>query len=155
MFLLIGMLAVLVGYLIPQKSTVVGPYGAAGNPLVIIDREAIDYNQNLDIFKLIGVILFCTGGLTLAVALMIPSFLYRYCDDDGCREAAFFVQSGDAAGPLPTKCPLPTSAAVVPASEKLTGVQPTRKLDEVGTGSEEGSTVTPYLDSTAGMTVYY
>lgn len=108
----------------------------------VIDRQAIAYNYNLDACKLVGLILFCLGGLTLAVALMIPSFLYRYCDDDDDgrpEEGGFAVPiggggcRGDDPAAVRDKDPL---FMAVPSTERLTEVQPSRKQDEGGLGRE-------------------
>ncbi|ESO01902.1 hypothetical protein HELRODRAFT_161095 [Helobdella robusta] len=48
----------------------------------INEEMEAEVERNLEICKLVGLILFCFGGLTLAVALMIPSFLYRYLDEE-------------------------------------------------------------------------
>lgn len=122
LFLLIGIACVLIGYLLPQKPILVGMAGADKE---VIDRQAIIYNYYLDACKLVGLVLFCLGGLTLAVALMIPSFLYRYCDDE--RQEVMFSVGGNDGSPLLTKDPLKMS---VPATEKLIEIQPTRRIDE-------------------------
>lgn len=62
----------------------------------------------------------------LAMALMVPSFLYRYCDEEK-REPGFSVHTGYMGPGCGAKDPV---KAVVPASEKVTGVQPARKADE-------------------------
>jgi len=121
--LIVGTVAVLAGYLLPQKST---RLATLDNNKEVIDRDVIKYEQQLELCKLIGLIMFCTGGLTLAVALMVPSFLYRYCDDEK-REAPFSVQSGDVSQVCPAK---DTSKTVVPASARLAEIQPARKSYE-------------------------
>jgi hypothetical protein len=129
--LLVGTLAVLIGYLVPQRTVNVGYVDADHE---VIDLDAKQYNQYLDICKLVGLILFCGGGVALAMALMVPSFLYRYCDDER-REAAFSVQSGDVAPQCPVKDPM---KAAIPASARLTEIQPPRKADEAMLLGEEG-----------------
>lgn len=120
-FLVFGVIGVLVGYLVPQRPIIVG---AIGDNIKIMDKQAIPYNFNLDICKLVGLILFCIGGLTLTVALLFPSFFYHYCDDDR-RDGAFRV-SVDAM----EKAPLSPTDRNIPASSKLTNVQPERKNQE-------------------------
>lgn len=143
LFLLVGIVCVLVGYLLPQRPILVGMVGVDRE---VIDRQAIAYNYNLDACKLVGLILFCLGGLTLAVALMIPSFLYRYCDDDDDNdgrsdEGGFAVPIGgcrgadDSAAAYTDKDPL---FMTVPSTERLTEVQPSRKQDEAaGLGRDD------------------
>jgi len=121
--LVAGTVAVLTGYLLPQKPTRIA---TLDDDKEVIDRDVIKYDQQLGLCKLIGLILFSTGGLTLAVSLMVPSFLYRYCDDEK-REAPFSVQSGDVAPACPAK---DTSRTVVPAATRLAEIQPARKTYE-------------------------
>jgi hypothetical protein len=47
-----------------------------------IDHNAVSFNSTLDLCKLVGLILFCSGGIIFAMSLLFPSFLTNYCDDD-------------------------------------------------------------------------
>jgi len=122
-FLVFGIIGVLVGYLVPAKAVFVQ---SMANNIEIVDKEAISFNFNLDVCKLVGLILFCIGGLTLTVALLFPSLLYQYCDGGGLtmQDAAFRVR---VLGEEPIKSPMDRN---VPATSTLTGVQPDRKVDE-------------------------
>ena len=119
-FLIFGIIGVLVGYLVPQRPIFAGTYD---DKLEILDNQAVAFNFNLDVCKLVGLILFCIGGLTLAAALLFPSFLYHYCDDDR-REESFKIHVGETE---PLKSPV---EMVIPASSKVTEVQPLRKNQE-------------------------
>lgn len=119
-FLVFGIIGVLVGYLVPQRPIIVE---ATEDNIEIVDRQAIAFNFNLDVCKLVGLILFCIGGLTLTVALLFPSFLYQYCDDDR-RDTAIRVRLGEE---QPLKSPLEMT---VPATSKLSSVQPERRAEE-------------------------
>jgi len=123
-FLIFGIIGVLVGYLVPMRPIVVG---SLSENIEIVDREAISYNFNLDVCKLVGLLLFCVGGLTLTVALLFPSFLYQYFDDDidSRGNNSFKVRIRDE--PPTLKSPLEMA---VPACSKLSSVQPDRKSDE-------------------------
>lgn len=122
-FLVFGIIGVLVGYLVPAKTVFVE---SMANNIEIVDKEAISFNFNLDVCKLVGLILFCIGGLTLTVALLFPSLLYQYCDGSSLvmQDAAFRVR---VLGEEPIKSPVDRH---VPATSTLTGVQPDRKVDE-------------------------
>lgn len=121
-FLIFGIIGVLVGYLVPQKPIIVG---SIGQNIELINREAFAYNFNLDVCKLVGLVLFCVGGLTLTVALLFPSFLYNYCDDER-RDGAFRVSMLDPE----EKPPNSPVEMTVPATAQITGVQPERKQQE-------------------------
>lgn len=122
-FLVFGVVGVLVGYLVPQRPIIVG---AIGDNIKIMDKQAIPFNFNLDVCKLVGLILFCIGGLTLTVALLFPSFLYHYCGDDERRDQGAFRVTSE---PL-TKPPLSPLDRNIPVCSTLTNVQPDRKSQE-------------------------
>ena len=125
-FLIFGIIGVLVGYLVPQRPIVVG---SIADNIEIVDREAISFNFNLDICKLVGLILFCIGGLTLTVALLFPSFLHQYCEDDK-RDSSFWVSASPSEEKQPLRSPLEMS---IPYTSKVTSVQPGREEESLVT----------------------
>ena len=135
-FLIFGIIGVLVGYMVHQRPIIVGSYEDRSQNIEIIDRGAISFNFNLDVCKLVGLILFCIGGLTLTVALLFPSFLYQYCEDerrggDGSFKVSMMDQE---AAPLPVKSPIEMS---IPSTSNIKNVQPERKTDEALITNEE------------------
>ncbi|XP_050402177.1 neurensin-1 [Patella vulgata] len=120
--LLFGVIGILVGYLVPPKNHL--EKIDEDNDIAYVDRNAEAYNTTLDMCKLIGLILFCVGGMTLALSLLFPSFFSQYCEDDP-RDEAIKVPLRD--GEKPPLSPIEMS---VPVSAKLKGVQPTRKSPE-------------------------
>ncbi|XP_052777544.1 neurensin-1-like [Mya arenaria] len=119
--LVFGIIGILVGYLVPQKSIFlkVDEEHSEG----YVDRSAMTFNTTLDVCKLIGLILFCVGGMTLAMALLFPSFLTSYCDEDP-GEDNFNVRVEDEEAPL---SPVDMS---IPKSSKVKSVQPLRSVPE-------------------------
>lgn len=119
--LIFGILGILVGYLVPQKSifSKVDEENSEG----YVDRGAITFNTTLDVCKLIGLILFCIGGMTLAMALLFPSFLTSYCDEDPTDDN-FKVRLDEEAAPL---SPVEMS---IPKTAKVKSVQPLRSVPE-------------------------
>ncbi|KAL3869979.1 hypothetical protein ACJMK2_042598 [Sinanodonta woodiana] len=125
--LLFGIIGILVGYLVPQKSIFFKV--DSDNNHGYIDRAAMAFNTTLDVCKLIGLILFCVGGMTLAMALLFPSFLNSYCDED-VADDTFKVRLGEEEKP-----PLSPVEMTIPATSKVKGVQPTRTTPEsIATG---------------------
>lgn len=136
--LLFGVVGILVGYLVPPKTVVVGQNKP--KELWYIDTSAKSYNVTLDLCKLIGLILFCVGGLTLAMALLFPSFLTHYCGDDDEDEdpgdenlkvplrGPEDVEKGDGGGTA--KPPLSPTELTIPASSKVKSVQPVSKVPQ-------------------------
>jgi len=123
-FLVFGIIGVLVGYLVPMRPIIVG---SISENIEIVDREAISYNFNLDVCKLVGLLLFCVGGLTLTIALLFPSFLHQYFDDDIENRGDHSFKVRITEEPPMLKSPLEMS---VPACSKLSSVQPERKSEE-------------------------
>lgn len=119
--LIFGIIGILVGYLVPQKSIFfkVDEESSEG----YVDRSAMAFNTTLDVCKLIGLILFCIGGMTLAMALLFPSFLTSYCDEDPADDS-FHVKIDDE------EAPLSPVEMTIPKSSKVKSVQPLRSVPE-------------------------
>lgn len=113
--LVLGVLAILAGYFIPTKSII--RKGEVQENVGYVDEDAVRFNTTLDLLKLVGLILFCVGGILLAVALMFPTFMSNMCSDD-IGEEAIRIQSGEE------KPPLSPIEMTIPATSKVKGVQP-------------------------------
>ncbi|XP_033737266.1 neurensin-1-like [Pecten maximus] len=114
--LLFGMIGILVGYFVPQKPII--RKLIHGENVAMVDHRAMSYNAVLDLCKLVGLILFCTGGVLLASALLLPSILTSRCScEDDCDDA-IPVNLGEEPGP---KSPIEMT---IPATSKLKNVQP-------------------------------
>jgi len=96
-------------------------------PRLSDDAAAFDFK--LEICRMIGLTMFCAGGLILAVSLMVPTFCYRSYPSaldaaaDDASHPVIVDGSDSEAEPLPVK-------STVPATETLTEVQPAPKLGE-------------------------
>jgi len=119
-FLIFGVIGVLVGYLVPPKTEIVG---SSENNIEVLDTQALQFNENLDICKLVGVILFCIGGMTLTIALLFPSFLHQYCVEEHIESC--YKSSKNENHPI--KSPLDN---VIPSSACISSVQPVRYASE-------------------------
>ena len=120
-FLIFGIIGVLVGYLVPEREIILG---SVSDNEDIFDKSALSYNFNLNVCKLVGLILFCIGGLTLTVALLFPSFLYQYIDESR-RDGSFKVKVRGE-----TDVPSSPLEKNIPISGMVTNVQPERKANE-------------------------
>ncbi|XP_064626298.1 neurensin-1-like [Lineus longissimus] len=131
--LVFGIIGILVSFLIPQKVT----SHPAGDNIQKVDKAAIYFNYNLDICKLVSLIVFCVGGVTLTISLLFPSFLHHYCDYETKKgDEEFKVSLTD---PDPTKSPAMSS---IPATTKLKNIQPGSKNERehlLPQGSAEGT----------------
>lgn len=117
--LIIGLTGILVGYLVKRKPLIIG----TDETTAVVDKDAVFFNFNLDVVKLVGLVMFCIGGGTLAISLLVPSFLYNYCEDG--KDESFKVRIGDEERPLGS--PL---ERLIPANALWSNVQPNRKAGE-------------------------
>lgn len=120
--LVFGIIGILVGYLVPQKPIFfkVDEENSEG----YLDRNAITFNTTLDVCKLIGLILFCLGGITLAMALLFPSFMTSYCEEEITEENfKVNIESDETA-------PLSPVEMTIPKTSKVKSVQPLRTVPE-------------------------
>jgi hypothetical protein len=115
--LLFGIVGILVGYTVPRKSPVTKLN--EDKNLGYIDHNAVSFNSTLDLCKLVGLILFCSGGIIFAMSLLFPSFLTNYCDDD-VTEDSIRIPLADE------KTPLSPIEMSIPATSKVKSVQPNR-----------------------------
>jgi len=95
---------------------------------------------------MIGLTMFCAGGLILAVSLMVPTFFYRsypsLMDDARSQPVIVGAEGSDSDAEQAEVEPLPIKSAV-PATETLTEVQPPAKLGESAVVSD---TLIPFND---------
>ena len=151
--LLFGVIGILVGYLVPPRHVLIS-HSQSSSSLssssssssssgedydsgeAYVDEGAQEYNTTLDMSKLIGLILFCVGGVTLAMALLFPSFLTHHCLDEDLYEHEADLrdvtggyskhhhkkQGGDGGASL--------EQSTIPASAKVKEVQPTKKPEQ-------------------------
>lgn len=121
--LVFGIIGILVGYLVPEKPitfTKVDETKGKG----VLDHGAMAFNTTLDVCKMVGLILFCVGGVTLAMALLFPSFLTSYCEDDQTDDNFKVPLQGQDEPPL---SPVEMS---IPKTSQVKSVQPLRTLPE-------------------------
>ena len=151
--LLFGVVGILVGYLVPPKTVIVGENKPARE--WYIDTSAKSYNTTLDMCKLIGLVLFCVGGITLAMSLLFPSFLTHYCDDDPADDTMKVPLrgpedpeeggGGGGRGGGGAKPPLSPVEMTIPSTSKVKNVQPVAKTPQ-SVSSQPDSCTGTYKD---------
>jgi len=119
-FLLFGVIGVLVGYLVPPKQALVE---SSENNIEVLDTQALQFNANLDICKLVGLILFCIGGTTLTIALLFPSFLHQYCIEE--KHESIYKSSTCESHPIKS-----SMDDIIPTTTSISSVQPSRIATE-------------------------
>ena len=117
--LVFGVVSILLGYLVPPHQFLLK---IPGDSQAYVDTKAQVYNATLDMCKLTGLVLFCVGGATLAMALLFPSFLAHYCDEDPKEDAGIKVPMYDGESD--------PHQMVIPASSKVKNVQPEKKSQQ-------------------------
>ena len=128
--LLIGIVTIIAGFLTPPRPIVVAPDADVIAQRTNDDAAAFDFK--LEICRMIGLTMFCAGGLILAVSLMVPTFFYRSYPsavDEAASSHPVIVDTEGSDSELEQAAPLPIKSAV-PATETLKGVQPSTKLGE-------------------------
>jgi len=121
--LVFGVTGIVIGYLVPPKQTLIR--AADNKNQAYVNESAEEYNATLEQCQLVGLILFCVGGATLAMALLFPLFLTHYCDEDTKDDPGIKVplhdDTTDQVNPL---------QKVIPASSHVKSVQPEKKSQQ-------------------------
>ncbi|CAG7826668.1 unnamed protein product [Allacma fusca] len=110
---LLGAVAIVIGYAIPRQETVIG----RNDEYEVVDKDAVRFNRNLDICKLIGLAGFCSGGLVLVISLLAPTFTSSYWEDDPATEPFRVSLSSSLVYESEPKSP-------IPVTEKINCIQP-------------------------------
>lgn len=122
-----GALILLLGYLVPRKDVIVGYQ----EEIAIIDESAVAFNKNFEWFKILGLGVFCVGGLVLSTALLLPSLVGTSCFDEDADEATpFKVRIGRGRDEEESDSDDDHKAGI-PATETVKGVQPRREEEAV------------------------
>ncbi|KFP85000.1 PREDICTED: neurensin-1 [Apaloderma vittatum] len=120
-FMLIGLMVLVVGFLVPPKIEALGK-----DDFVVVDTRAIRFNGSLDICKLAGAILFCLGGSTVAVCLLMSALVKSHSKEEKYLQQRFKERIADIkphANPI-TKAPAPGESKIPVSLSKVQNVQP-------------------------------
>ncbi|KAG9355735.1 hypothetical protein JZ751_000573 [Albula glossodonta] len=117
-----GLMALTVGYAVPSRIEAFGE-----GELVFVDSHAVRFNRGLQLSKLTGAALFCTGGVLMAVGLLLSSFAKSLPDEESRPQHKFkekIAEMQAAAYPI-TKAPTPGESKIPVTLSKVQNVQPT------------------------------
>ena len=78
-FVLFGFFLLLIGFILPRKKINVEDTSSTNSPVMIVDRQALEYNAKLDKSHLIGICLVVAGGIVFTFSLLMPTFCYMWC----------------------------------------------------------------------------
>lgn len=79
LFVLSGFFLLLIGFLLPRKKINVDDASSSNPPVMIVDRQALDYNAKLDQSHLVGISLVVAGGILFTLSLLLPTFCHMWC----------------------------------------------------------------------------
>jgi drug/metabolite transporter (DMT)-like permease len=74
-----GFVLLLIGFILPQKQVNVDDSSSRNSQVIIVDRQALAFNANLDATHLIGICLVIAGGILFTLSLLMPTFCHMWC----------------------------------------------------------------------------
>ncbi|GIY54078.1 uncharacterized protein CEXT_483331 [Caerostris extrusa] len=93
----------------------------------IIDRAFLEFNKDLDVFKIVGMVLFSAGGLVMAGVLIAVTLMWRNRSDDPLSSEEIPLTGTESRQDEGPKTPMDVK---VPATEEVTAVQPKRLIQK-------------------------
>ncbi|KAK7887199.1 hypothetical protein WMY93_026820 [Mugilogobius chulae] len=123
-----GFVVVLVGYATPARIEAFGE-----DDLLFVDSQAVSFNQALDVCKLTGAILFCVGGTSMAVGLLLSAFAKGYSKEELYLQQKFKERLADLQATVGTpimRAPTPGEGKVPVTLSKVQNIQPSNAKSE-------------------------
>ncbi|XP_034467628.1 neurensin-1 [Hippoglossus hippoglossus] len=128
LILVSGFIIVLVGYTTPTRIEAFGE-----DDLLFVDSHAVSFNRALDVCKLTGAVLFCVGGTSMAVGLLLSAFAKSYSKEELYLQQKFKERLADLHATVGTpimRAPTPGEGKVPVTLSKVQNIQPANsKLD--------------------------
>ncbi|KAM8827210.1 neurensin-1 [Synchiropus picturatus] len=124
LILFAGFIVFLVGYTTPTRTEA---FGEAD--LLFVDSHAVSFNQALDVCKLTGAVLFCVGGTSMAVGLLMSAFAKSYSKEELYLQQKFKERLADLHATVGTpimRAPTPGEGKVPVTLSKLQNIQPAK-----------------------------
>ncbi|GIY41081.1 uncharacterized protein CDAR_225111 [Caerostris darwini] len=116
---LLGIIFISIGFFVPKKKEVID----IQEDIEIIDRAFLEFNKDLDVFKIVGMVLFSAGGLVMAGVLIAVTLMWRNRSDDPLSSEEIPLTGTE---PRQDEGPKTSMDVKVPATEEVTAVQPKR-----------------------------
>jgi hypothetical protein len=81
LLVLSGFFLLLIGFILARKKINVDDSSSSSSDsqVIIVDRQALAYNANLDKSHLIGICLVVAGGILFTFSLLMPTFCHMWC----------------------------------------------------------------------------
>ncbi|KAF7664359.1 hypothetical protein LDENG_00179060 [Lucifuga dentata] len=128
LILFAGLIVVLVGYVTPVRIEAFGE-----DDLLFVDSHAVSFNRALDVCKLTGAVLFCVGGTSMAVGLLLSAFAKSYSKEELYLQQKFKERLADlhaTVGNPITRAPTPGEGKVPVTLSKVQNIQPVTTKSE-------------------------
>ncbi|XP_072250736.1 neurensin-1 [Leuresthes tenuis] len=122
LILFAGLIVLLVGYATPAKIEAFGE-----DDLFFVDSHAVSFNRALDACKLTGAVLFCVGGISMAVGLLLSAFAKSYSKEELYLQQKFKERLADLHATVGTpimRAPTPGEGKVPVTLSKVQNIQP-------------------------------
>ncbi|KAM4633259.1 neurensin-1 [Polymixia lowei] len=122
LILFAGLVVLLVGYATPARIEAFGE-----DDLLFVDSHAVSFNRALDVCKLTGAVLFCVGGTSMAVGLLLSAFAKNYSKEELYLQQKFKERLADlhaTVGNPITRAPTPGEGKVPVTLSKVQNIQP-------------------------------
>ncbi|CAF3430870.1 unnamed protein product [Rotaria socialis] len=117
-----GIFLLLIGFILPRKKINVDDLSSANSRVIIVDRQALAYNANLDTSRLLGVCFVVVGGILFTLSLVMPTFCYMWCATG---------DSNDETDPLKLRMEVSNSEQVTPVISSIPkSIQPNHRKNE-------------------------
>ncbi|TKS81820.1 Neurensin-1 Neuro-p24 [Collichthys lucidus] len=128
LILFAGLIVLLVGYATPTRFETFGE-----DDLLFVDSHAVSFNRALDVCKLTGAVLFCVGGTSMAVGLLLSAFAKSYSKEELYLQQKFKERLADLQATVGTpimRAPTPGEGKVPVTLSKVQNIQPTTTKSE-------------------------
>ncbi|XP_061772170.1 neurensin-1 [Nerophis ophidion] len=117
-----GLIVIMVGYATPARIEAFGE-----EDLLFVDSQAVSFNHALDVCKLTGAVLFCVGGTSMAVGLLLSAFAKSYSKEELYLQQKFKERLADLHSTVGTpimRAPTPGEGKVPVTLSKVQNIQP-------------------------------
>ncbi|XP_019735575.1 neurensin-1 [Hippocampus comes] len=128
LILFTGLIVIVVGYATPARIEAFGE-----EDLLFVDSQAVSFNRALDICKLTGAVLFCVGGTSMAVGLLLSAFAKSYSKEELFLQQKFKERLADLHSTVGTpimRAPTPGEGKVPVTLSKVQNIQPATPKSE-------------------------
>ncbi|UJR38402.1 hypothetical protein I4U23_031071 [Adineta vaga] len=121
LLVLLGFFLLLISFILPRKKINVDETSSSDSPVMIVDRQALDYNAKLDKSHLIGISLVVAGGILFTFSLLMPTFCHMWFAS---------ADTNDETDPLKLRMEVSNSEQSIPVRSVPKSVQPSCRKNE-------------------------